>query len=366
MQISSTLSVYIGRQFLMAFAAFLLAFLGLILMLDTIELLRRVATKSDIGFGAVLEMALLKLPHLGQETFHFAVLFGGMLVFWRLTRNHELTVTCAAGVSAWQFLLPVVAIASVLGTAKVAVVNPFAAALLSRYQRDEAIVLEGQQSYFAISDAGVWLRQAGDTGQSVVHAKRVVHKGPAIELHDVIVFNYEGNNTFASRVDAAVAALELGQWRLTDAWIITPEERPRFVPEYRVPTDLTVAKIQDSFAPPETMSFWSLPAFIRTLEAAGFSALRHRLHFHALLATPLLMCAMVLIGATFTLRQSRRGGTTFIIVGGVLAGFMVHVFSDVIFAFGLSDRIPVALAAWAPSGIATLLGLATLLHLEDG
>ena len=78
------------------------------------------------------------------------------------------------------------------------------------------------------------------------------------------------------------------------------------------------------------------------------------------------MIAMVLIGATFTLRHSRRGATSYVIGGAVLTGFALYFFSDVVFALGLSDSIPVTLAAWSPSGVALLLGLATLLHLEDG
>ena len=78
------------------------------------------------------------------------------------------------------------------------------------------------------------------------------------------------------------------------------------------------------------------------------------------------MCAMVLIAATFTLRQTRRGGTTYIVSGGVLTGFVLYFFSDIVFALGLSDSIPVLLAAWTPSGVATMLGAAMLLHLEDG
>ena len=78
------------------------------------------------------------------------------------------------------------------------------------------------------------------------------------------------------------------------------------------------------------------------------------------------MCAMVLLAATFALRNSRSGGTTLIVTSGVLFGFMLYFFSDVVFALGLSDSIPVTLAAWTPSGVSMLLGLAMLLHLEDG
>ena len=87
---------------------------------------------------------------------------------------------------------------------------------------------------------------------------------------------------------------------------------------------------------------------------------------HAIMASPLLMCAMILIAATFTLRHSRRGGATYVIAGGVLTGFILYFFSDIVFALGQTDSIPVVLAAWTPSGVATLLGLAMLLHLEDG
>jgi lipopolysaccharide export system permease protein len=153
---------------------------------------------------------------------------------------------------------------------------------------------------------------------------------------------------------------------MNDVWVHKPEIPSHHEDEFWLETDLTVGSIQDNFAPPETMSFWDLPIFIEALESAGFSAVRHRLHWHTLLAAPLLMCAMVLIAATFTLRHTRRTGTVFVISGGVLTGFVLYFFSDIVFAFGLSDSIPVTLAAWTPSGVTTLLGLAMLLHLEDG
>ncbi|MCP5368116.1 MAG: LPS export ABC transporter permease LptG [Hyphomicrobiales bacterium] len=366
MRLSATLSGYIGRHFLLSFLALFAAFAALILIIDIVELLRRTAGKPDVGFTLVVEMALLKLPHLGQQIFPFAALFGGMVVFWRLTRSHELDITRAAGVSAWQFLLPVLAIALVLGIFKITLFNPLAATTLSRFDVLEARLLQGQRSSLALSGTGLWLRQAGDRGQTVVHAQQVLQQGDEVELRAVIVFNYQGADHFASRIDAATARLEPGTWRLFDAWVLVPEKAPRHEPVLTLPTDLTPARIQESFSPPETLSFWSLPAFIDTLEKAGFSAIRHRMHWHSLLAAPLLMCAMVLVAATFTLRRPRKGGTGRVIIAGVLTGFVFYFFSDVVLALGLSDSLPVTLAAWAPSGVMTLLGLAMLLHLEDG
>lgn len=366
MRLSKILSVYIGRHFLVSFAGIFALFLLLILLFDSVELLRRSAQRADVTFGMVMEMALLKLPFMGQETFPFAILFGGMAAFWRLTRSHELVVTRAAGVSAWQFMLPVLFLAFILGLLHVTVISPLASSMLARYERLEATRLEGHTSFLSISNSGLWLRQSDDVGQSVVHAERVLQKQNDVELRNVVVFLYEGKDIFRRRVDAESASLEDGFWHMRKAWIYSPEAPAQQEEDYWLPTDLTIAKIQDNFASPETMSFWDLPRFIDTLETAGFSAVRHRLYWHTLLSSPLLMCAMVLIAATFTLRQTRRGGTSFVIAGGVLTGFVLYFFSDVVFALGLSDSIPVLLAAWTPSGVATMLGAAMLLHLEDG
>lgn len=367
MRISWTLSHYVGRQFLFCFLACFGIFLMIVMLFDTIELLRRAASRPEVTFAQVLEMAFFRLPHIGQEMLPFAVLFGGMTAFWRLARTHELVITRAAGVSAWQFLLPTVFIALLIGAFHVAAFNPLASTLLTRFERIEATQLKGQQNSLAVSTGGFWLRQSHTSGQSVVHATSVLQQGDQVELNGVIIFVYEGSDKFLERIDAEYARLEDGFWYLSNATLQRPEEIPVTLEEYWMETDLTLTKIQDSFAPPETMSFWDLSDFIKTLEDAGFSAVRHRLHYNTLMASPMLLCAMVLIAATFTLRQSsRKGGTTFIVSAGVMTGFLLYFFSDVVFALGLSDSIPVTLAAWTPSGVAMLLGLGTLLHLEDG
>ena len=90
------------------------------------------------------------------------------------------------------------------------------------------------------------------------------------------------------------------------------------------------------------------------------------MHWHGLLALPVLLCAMVLIAATFSLRQTRRGGTVYLVIGGVISGFLLYFMSNVVYALGLSASVPVVLAAWSPAGVSTFLGVSLLLHLEDG
>ncbi|MFP3632915.1 LptF/LptG family permease, partial [Burkholderia sp. SIMBA_045] len=76
--------------------------------------------------------------------------------------------------------------------------------------------------------------------------------------------------------------------------------------------------------------------------------------------------AMVLFAAAFSLRLPRRGGTMTMVSGGVLTGFVLFVMTDVVRTFGISETIPLAMAAWSPACVSVLLGTAVLLHLEDG
>lgn len=364
MRLSLTLSAYIGRQFAVRFGAMLLALTAIVYLLDTIELLRRASTRQEVTLPLVLQISLLKLPQLMQEMIPFVVLFATMLTFWRLSRSHELTVVRAAGISVWQFLLPALTIALLIGGFRLAVLNPVGAVLYSSYEQIESKVLRGRTSLLAVAQSGFWLRQTDGRGNAVIHAARV--SSHEMELYDVTVFNFEGTDRFASRIDAAAARLEPGAWALKNARISTPDGATQFEASHRMPTDMTVERIQESFASPETISFWELPAFIRVLENAGFSAVRHRLYWHRLLAGPLLLFAMVLLAATFSLRPPRRGGTFMLVVAGISAGFLLYFVSNLVAALGQNTNIPVALAAWTPAGVSTLIAVTLLLHLEDG
>jgi len=364
MYLSPTLSLYIARQFLSGFAFVFAVLLALVFLFDFIEHLRRASGREAADMATVLELALLQLPGLGQKLLPFAALFGAIFTFARLTRSHELVVARAAGVSVWQFLAPLLLITLLIGAFMVTVFNPFAAVMNSRYEHLENRFLEGKTSLLDVSSTGLWLRQADDTGQSVIHARTVSAAGT--ELSDVIIFLYRGADQFVGRIDATSATLHDGFWQLDDTLLTRPDRPAARYDRYDLPTTLTLAQIQDSFASPETMSFWALPGFVQTLEDAGFSATRHRLHWHAVLAMPLLLCAMVLLAATFTLRLTRHGHTGLLIAVGVSVAFLLYFVSDLVFALGLAGSLPVALAAWTPAGVTALLGAALLLHLEDG
>lgn len=363
-RLSPTLFVYIAKHAFLGIAIALFALSLIAVLVDLIELLRRSGSRPDATFAVVFKMAWLHLPFFMQKLLPFAVLFGAMFSFQRLTRSHELVAARAIGVSVWQFLTPALAVSLAIGTLVVTVLNPIGSVLVGKYENMERVYFSNRAALVAVSPGGLWLRQQNDHGELLLHARHMTRSPP--KLLNVTVFIFDDQNRFTARSDAQSATLEPGYWKILEPIQTQTDGSNRQMDVMKIPTNLTPNRIQDSFEAPETTSFWDLPDFIASLEAVGFSAREHRLYWHRLVTLPMLLAAMLLIGAAFSLRLVRRGGTGVLVIGGLITGFGFYILSDVIFALGLSGRLPPAMAAWTPAGVAILLGVTTLLHLEDG
>lgn len=365
-----TLSLYISRQFVTASVAMLLGLTGLSSLFDFLELLRRAATKPDTSFGMISEVAGLRLPFLALQILPFAILLGGILCFWRLTRSSELIVARAAGISAWEFLTVPTICALLFGVAAVTVGTPLSSVMFARAELLENTYLSTGGGPLALSGGQLWLRQSDHVltpqGVAIIHARGVTLHGRKLTVQNVSVFRLDSEDRLLSRIEAVRAVLDSGHWELEDARDLRPDAVPQVERQISLPTDLTVRRVQESFASPETLSFWALPGFIALLQHSGFSAVRHRLHYQSLLALPLLCATMALVAAGFSMRPARRGGVARMIAGGVAAGFALFMISKVAEEFGQSGALPVQLAAWAPTGAGLMLALALLLHVEDG
>jgi lipopolysaccharide export system permease protein len=368
MYLSPLLSFYIGRHFMRAFLAALGSMMGLVLLFDIIELLRRSTSHAGLGFDVILELALLKLPQMVELILPFAAMIGAMVCLWSMTRSRELVVARSSGVSAWQFLAPLLGVALIIGALNVTSFNPLAAALYQRYEQlQDQLALHGTDNPLTVGENGLWLRETHGEQQMVVHAGAVRQEKLVLKMRDVSIFFTDAQGHFLYRVDGAVGELRNGQIHVSETRTVRPGEPVSHQDSASFPTDLTLARIQNNFASPETISFWDLPGFIRFFESAGFSASRQRLYFQSLLASPLLLCGMVLVAAVFSLKPNMRsGGAVMRVAFAAAAGFLLYFFTKVVYALGLQAALPVGLAAWTPPMVTGFASIGALFHLEDG
>ena len=364
-----TLSFYLARRFVTMFGIVFAGFFAILYLIDMVEQVRRFAS-ADIGLGKTAELALLNVPATLYRILPLIVILSAIALFLALARSSELVVIRAAGRSALRMLAAPLLAAFVIGGFAVAVLNPVVAGTSKRYEELSNRYRLGADNVLSVSGEGIWLRQGGADGQTVIHAARTNGDGTTFQNVTFITFAPESGPM--KRIDAREATLEAGGWTILGAkeWSFgsdtNPERDARQAEMLHLTSDLTPDQIRDSFGTPASIPIWQLPAFIDGLEKAGFSARKHLVWFQMELALPLLMAAMVLIAAGFTMRHARSGRTGTMVLLAVTSGFAIFLLRNFAQVLGEAGQIPVAAAAWSPPVAAILLALSLVLHLEDG
>ncbi|MCV6584097.1 MAG: LPS export ABC transporter permease LptG [Marinibacterium sp.] len=363
------LDTYFARRYLMSFALIATIFLSLLFLIDLIEQVRAFQSV-DVGLGDLIGLVLLNLPAALDQILPLMAILATVLLFVTLARSSELVVTRAVGRSGLRVLLGPVMVTLIIGVLAVAMLNPLVVATSERYKSMADTFRSGNASAASLSGEGLWLRQGDATGQSVIHATG--YDVPNQTLYGVFVLNYDPDLTPISQIRADSAQLIQDAWILTNAkvWPLEPGQTPeRNAVEHarlELPSTLTAERIEEGLGRASGVSVWELPKTIRELDSAGFSTRRLAVELQAELASPVFLIAMVLVGAAFTMRHARSGGTGLAVLLAVLLGFGLFFVRNFALVLGNNGHLPVALAAWAPPVASCFLAIGLLLQVEDG
>ena len=359
----STLNRYFCRYFLFWFVVCLAVILCIVSLFEGIELLRRAMAKPDVSLSLIGEMVLLKLPSHINTLLPFVSFFASTLSLWRLNQNNELLVARAAGLSVWQLIGGLNIAVLFLHVVYLVVVNPIGAAMIGRYGRlEETFFSKGSHS-LTVSVNGLWLCENKGQERSIIHAKNFDLNKNWFE--NITFYNFDKDGQFTGRHDAKKAILEDGEWKLTGVSLWSKEsEQSQFYPSLSRPATVSLDKIEENYAAPETLSFWKTPDFIKTLKQTGLSARRYELYWHKQLAKGGLMVSLSFLAVLFCLYPKRyRQGSSFLGLG-ILCGFMIYFLSDIVYALGMAEKIPMILSVWLIPLVTTMLSIAYLLHIE--
>lgn len=358
------LSRYIAGQTFYAILSTYAIFLVMILFIDIVELLRRGQVNESFGGYEALTLALFRLPVLSEKVLPFAVLFGSMFAFLKLNRRQELVIARSSGLSIWQFLTPPIVIAVLIGIFAVTALSPLGASLNKTSQRLEVEYFRSESSMLSRAKAGLWLKQRSNEGSSIIHAGKTELGG--VLLKNITVWKFNTDEAFYERIEAPIAELYDGFWSLTQAWVTNGDSKPVKRNTVRLDTFLTAKQVSDSLSDPAEISFWQLPRFIETARKAGLPANRFQVQYHTLLSRPILLGAMVIVAAVFSMQVFRLGKIGRMVLGGVGSGFLLYFLSDLAVALGGAGRVQPIIAAWSPASIALMIGVTVLLYNEDG
>ena len=386
-----TLGIYLAQRYLTAFGG---VTLGISILYFLVEIESHVSSYRNHGFSA-LELVGLTILKTPQSIYSILPAIAGLAALWmslRLSSTSQMPVIRASGKSGLSTLLVPAAAAFMIGVFATTAVNPLIAIMAEKHGKlISRETLPDRQIYIEEGDLA-WLRQVINDRQTVVRASRTVG-GNLFE--DVHIFVFDQDGMPIRRMHAASAELVDDVSRKTEiipySALLEPipsgksgfclygvrtwnhaENLDELVTDPSVinvdclPTVLTSTQIREALGPPGSLPFWNLRSRIGWLDEAGFSSLRHRVHFHVETAKPVLLAAMVLLGGCLTLRPARLANMTAMVTVALVLILGAIVLGDFARVLGEGQEVPAQIAAWFPPLVVLVLSLGLLLYLEDG
>jgi len=294
----------------------------------------------------------------------YAIFFGSIISLLRLSYNSELIIARSSGLNIWYCCLPHIILAFIIGLISITIFSPITSVTQKKLIQLENKYINKNNNSLQISNGGFWLYQKDNNNTAIIHADSIDPNN--IELKNVIIFRFNNNYEFYERIDGNSTQLQTGYWKVrngikTNNNLVTT----KFV-ELQIPTNFTNSQIKESFAPPETVSFWSMLRFIEIIEKSGFSSRKHKIYWYSMLATPFLLVGMSLMGTIFAIKPLGRHGIGKRLFVATIVAFIIFFLNDVIAALGQGSNSSPFISAWIPNLAPIILSTSIILYLEDG
>lgn len=365
MKLFSTLSRYVCRNFTIAFLGVVSIFFFIASAIEFSEIERVYAGKGKVGYLTGLKIAVLKAPYILEQVLPFLVFTAALFVFWRFNRNSEITITRAAGISIWQFVFPIVLLALSFGALDLFIFNDFATDMVDKRAKIQDKYKKRKKGGVKLTPSGLWLREAVSENHQVIYRVGRVDLAKG-ELHDITLYNFEDEDRFTGRIDAATGTLTSDKITLQGVWSAEKFKQAVPFPSLDVPTTLTLENIKSTGINNSMLSFLELPAYIELLEVSGLNSVDYTMYFHSMIGRAFWAGAMILLAAAFSMRPVRSGQTLAMLLIALLSSFALYFFRDFTYALGTSGVLSTGFAAALPPLLTALLGATLLLYQEDG
>ena len=348
------LDIYIAKQYLRILTMTTIGMLGLFYISTFIDKSDKLF-KGQTSLGMIVEFLFWSTPEFLSYIIALAVLLSALVTVGLLTKNSELIVMRACGISLYRTALPMVAFALAGSVLLFGMEERVLATANQRADRLNHVIRTGQPQTFGVLNRK-WI--VGNDGR-VYHYQ--YYDPRKRELNSLSVFEFDPQtHALKSRMFVNKATYdpdrepqgEVPKWAMDRGWkrefdSVTqakPFEAFDHVGARFEAADYFVTEARE----PELMNFGQLRRYITELKASGYNVLEHEVGLHRKIAFPFVTLVMTLIAVPFAVTTGRRGAMYGIGVGIVLAlvyWTMISIFA----AFGQGGLIDPALAAWAPN-----------------
>jgi LPS export ABC transporter permease LptG/LPS export ABC transporter permease LptF len=353
----SLLDLYVARQYVSVFVLAFFSLMGIFYIATFIDLADKLFRRSTTG-AMLLRFFYFQTPQYVYYIIPLAALLSTLVTVGVLTKNSELIVMRACGVSLYRSALPLVVFSLVLS------------GLL--FELQERVLAESNREAKRLE--GIIRGWPTQTFSGILSRRWIV--GQTGDLYYYEYFDPRGNqfNRFsifhpdadAWRLEGLTYATDVAYvrdganyaWHARNGWqraFSEPRKGNTTVPavQYQTfserPIEIEAPAYFKSDNPDaERMSYDELRAYVTQLQKSGYYAVPYQVQLQRKVAFPFVTLIMTLLAVPFAVTTGRRGALYGIGIGIVLA--IIYWTAQSMFgAMGAAGLLAPTLAAWAPN-----------------
>lgn len=355
---------YILTNFLRSVLLTALFLMAILFLVDVIDQFGKIVRFNGTFFEALI-LSIIRIPIILVNYLPLILLIASLICFLNLSRNSELVIVRAMGISIPNAIIVPLLSGFIIGLLIITIFNPIltkartvAENYLNRFQQTETALIVYQ------SPDGTWIK---DRQNEEDRFMRYSQYDSAQEIfYDVEIFAISANQK--SRIyEAQSASLKDGILELRDVQIYeTPNPQPQSTEVYELPSSLTHRGLTESLRPPQQISNINAYQYLQNLYSEGYDLQFALSYFLQQAIMPVYFMTMILIGAIFALRPQRSGGVAARVLFTLVMGFVVYGIYHLSIAMGKSGQIPIVLSVFIVPISSFFLAYAQLIHQEDG
>jgi len=358
---------YLILEFCYSLLTVILVFISLSLLINFVEEIAFFKEKKVENLIIVLSfLSLIKTPNTLMELSIFIFLFSGILFFVKIQKNNEINTILLTGISK---ILPIITIglfSFVLGILIISTISPISSNLLKIYEKTKRNY--SNDNLIVINKQGLWFMEINSNEYNIIRADKVSNNNFS-KLSNVTIYNLDKNFNFLKRTDSQTAKISNKSWNLENSIIVSDNNNAKLqnniYQNLTYTSSINIEDLKEYFSNANTVSFWEITNSIENLNARGYSADELKVKFHKYLSLPFYLFGMILLSTLFTIAINKEYNTLMYLFFGLIAGFLIFFLNDLSIAVGLSNKLPLEIAVWAPVMIIMLLSIFNLIKIHE-
>ena len=346
---------YLIKKFLKKIFIFLIIFLSLIMILNTLD---EISFFKDlqVDFWFPLFLTFANSPSILFEIFPFIFLISSLLFFLDLINEGELEVFKINGLDNFKIIKILFFTSMIVGFFLVTFYYSFSSKMKFIYLELKNNYTTDGKYLAMINENGIWIKDEIDENIYIINAKKI----EGVKLQDVFISQFTSEFTLENTIISRSVDITKNEWLIFDP--ITTDQNKELIQNniLKLNTHFNLLRINQLFSDLSSLNILELNKLSNDYKNLGYSTNEVRSHLGKIYSYPVYLALMTLFSSIIMLNIKKNKPMIFYLILSIFLSVVIYYFNVIFNLLGESGKVPVYASTLMPIfilGIFVSIGL---------